>query len=359
MNKVIRPVDRVFILLIVAIVFLAIILFALFGNTVEVRRPPMVAYLANPLETPEVWLASTDGSDNHPLTATRGRVYDFAVAPDGEWVIYSVMNEAGGSDLFRIDRDGTDTVMLVNCGEYHCNQPAWHPDGSLIAYSRSLNGMELDSHINWIEVDSGEPRDILSGLLPEGAFPVFSPDGQSLAIFSYADSSIHVLNLSTGVERTVSSQNPDTPVWSIDGTQIFFTDMVTGEELPQARLFKLNVQNVQVEMFMPAELTGYDASKIEWSPDGEWAVLGLKTLNSQSRRQIYTVRKDGSELQAVTADPNASHSAYHWSPFGGQIVYQIYTFGELNAAPKIVLWDSASGSSTVIAENGALPVWLP
>lgn len=353
-KKAIRPVDRAFIFLFGAIVLLALMLYALFGKTGIVERQPMIAYLANPLEAPEVWLASTVGKENRPLTAARGRVYDFAVAPDGEWVLYSVMNEDGGSDLFRIDREGTKPEMLVECGEYDCNQPAWHPDGSLIAYSRHLHGMELDSNIYWIEGENEEPLDILNG-----SFPAFSPDGQSLAYFSYSDSSVHVLNLSTGVEITVLSHNPDRPAWSIDGKQIYFTDMVTGGELPQARLFKLNVETSQVESFLPAELTGYDASQIEWSPDGEWAVLGLKTLNPQSRRQIYIVRKDGTDLQAITADPNSSHSAYHWSPFSDQIIYQIYTFGALNAVPKIVVWDLASGSPAVIAENGALPAWLP
>ncbi|MHB8933171.1 MAG: TolB family protein [Bellilinea sp.] len=359
MKIAIRPVDRVFIFLTGAVVIIAIILLALLAGTAKVERQPMVAYLANPLEAPEVWLASTDGSDSHPLTATRGRVYDFAVAPDGEQVLYSVMNEAGGSDLFRIDREGTNPVMLVDCGDHHCIQAAWQPEGQIIAYSQYKKGMELDSRINWIDGESGESLNILDGLNPEGAFPVFSPDGQSLAYFSFADSSIHVLSLTTGIESRVSSQNPDTPVWSDDGKLIYFTDMVTRGEVLQARLFQLIVENSKVELFMPAELTGYDASKIDWSPDGEWAILGLKTLNSQSRRQIFIVRKDGSELQAVTADPNSSHSAYHWSPFGGQIIFQVYTFGALNANPKIVLWDLATGRFTEIAENGALPVWLP
>jgi Tol biopolymer transport system component len=63
------------------------------------------------------------------LTDSDGRVVDFAVSVDGRQIAYSLRNEEGGSDLYRMDSDGGGQARLIACGKDLCQQLAWSPNG--------------------------------------------------------------------------------------------------------------------------------------------------------------------------------------------------------------------------------------
>ena len=56
--------------------------------------------------------------------------------PQGEGIVYSVLREDGGADLWRMDRDGSEQRLLLACPEAACLDPAWSPDGETLAYER-------------------------------------------------------------------------------------------------------------------------------------------------------------------------------------------------------------------------------
>ena len=358
MKIALRVIDRIFLAALAVLVAVTGTLILLFNQQLETHRSPMVAYLGDPLNAPEIWITTLDGERNRQLTQTSGRVVDFFVSPDGELIIYCVKNDSGGSDLYRIDRNGENNTNLVTCGEGRCEQVAWSADGKTIAYSHISSTNSGNNSIQFTDAKDGTPQEIAGGTI-NGAFPVISPDGKWLAYYGSSDHSIHIRNLESGSEVQVASKVASTSVWSASSDILFFIDEVTGDLFPQTRLFQFHLGTSRVEPFLADQTAGYDAALPEWSSDGEWVAFGLKSIASQAGRQIYIVRSDGTDMLAITSEESAAHSAYHWSPDGQQLVFQRYVIGDSTAAPQIFLWDYASGRITLLVENGALPAWLP
>ena len=72
------------------------------------------------------------------LTLTGGNVYDYAVSPDGEQVIFSARNAEKGYDLWETDREGSQSKQILPCGADWCDNPAYSADGQQVAYSRRV-----------------------------------------------------------------------------------------------------------------------------------------------------------------------------------------------------------------------------
>ena len=354
-----RRIDRVFILVMICIGVAAAALYSLLGRSIVAPRAPSVAFIGNPLDSPEIWSVSIDGRSLRRLTSSAGAVYDFSVSPDGAAIVYSVHNSDGSSALYRIGRDGGDAQMLVDCGEARCETPAWSNDGQYIAYSHIIR-ME-DKITRGVAVyafreqlPAGWPDKLITG-----TNPVFSPDSQNLAMNNPEEDFIRILDLSSGVERQVRTSTPDPVTWAADSNHIYFNENEVTGILLQSRLFQVDLATMQIEPFLPAQLSSYDAGGMKITRDGVWAAYALRSGDNQAGRQIYISKMDGSQFQAVTDEPGTSHTAIQWSPDGDRLVYQEYTPGTANAVPWVLVWDRVSGEFIVAAENGALPTWLP
>src|SRR5687768_10641649 len=92
---------------------------------------------------PEVW-RSAGGAPGTPVTQTNGRVYDFTVSPDGEQLVYSVVNDQGGIDLW-LSANPTPPRLMVDCGFDRCSVPAFAPSSDQLAYSREEQGLSPDA----------------------------------------------------------------------------------------------------------------------------------------------------------------------------------------------------------------------
>ena len=89
----------------------------------------------------DIWVMDDDGANQTRLTTTANTddpfVGNFTLnwAPSNR-IVFTSNRDGGGRQVYSMEPDGTDQTRLVNDGAEN-KFPAWSPDGSRIAYSRS------------------------------------------------------------------------------------------------------------------------------------------------------------------------------------------------------------------------------
>ena len=118
-------------------------------------------------------LIDTDGSDRHLLrTGTRGRHTAPTWSPNGGSIAFGNTFD-GKSSVYVVDVDGTNLRLLAK----RASTPAWSPFGTAIAY-RTRCGIELVSPA--APNAAGNCAHAIGH--PGLGWPVWSPDGQKLAV---------------------------------------------------------------------------------------------------------------------------------------------------------------------------------
>ena len=198
---------------------------------------------------------------------------------------------AGAIHVMRADGSGdvrlTSPVLAgFDVGD---GQPAWSPDGSRLAFVRSVEGWELSDSSIFV-TDGVDERPVTSP--PNSVVdPAWSPDGRQLAFTRYGDlgdeydTQIVVAPIDGGPERVLVRQRVDDrltsigqPAWSPDGTTIAYTRSRLDREYD----FRTSLFTVGVGGGSPRLLVR-GAGDADWSPDGtRLAVSSVRDRNGKA-----------------------------------------------------------------------------
>jgi len=137
-----------------------------------------IAYLKTGL-SPTLWVSNLDGSG---AVQIEGRLVSLpSWSPDSNQLAYSVPNGKGrlGTDLWVVNADGSNRrrIVALNNEEVQCQNPAWSPDGKVIAFNTS--DLERKPEAVWIVNSDGTGLHLLVDL----AFsPQWSARGNEIAV---------------------------------------------------------------------------------------------------------------------------------------------------------------------------------
>jgi TolB protein len=187
-----------------------------------------------------------DGTASRPMTPLRDGVYDYSPAwsPDGSMLAFPRITQTGNrfrsTLITRSLATGAERrLVAVDLGSRlsWVSEPAWSPDGSMVAYTHS----RLDSEYHFrplirvVSSAGGEPRT----LIRDAQSPAWSPDGGKLAFASvkdrngrrcgsdecwYAGELYTAKADGSGARRLTANEGDDArPTWSPDGSRLLFT----------------------------------------------------------------------------------------------------------------------------------------
>lgn len=254
------------------------------------------------------------------LTEQVGTEYFPALAPDGKSFVFAG-DQAGNFDIF-IKRIGNTTATnLTSNSKAIDTQPAFSPDGQLIAFRSERE----PSGIYVMDVAGQNPRRVSDF----GFHPSWSPDGKEIVVSIFGDDQptvrrsgprgIWIVNLQTGMKREVSKLNGSFPTWSPNGKYIAFWiyPAVTGR-----RDVAIAPQSGGDEIVLTKDF-GVSNWNPVWSPDGNFLYF-ISDRNGSVN--FWRIRMNESTGQSMSEpEPVVAPSAYsrhlNFSRDGRRMIY--------------------------------------
>jgi Tol biopolymer transport system component len=260
---------------------------------------------------------------------------------------------------------------------------AWSPDGSQLAFSRPQRS---GHRAIFVVPATGDGRPHLVPGTRGGEWPVFSPDGRSLAFSRYrvegADrqglpafegSSVWIVDLESGERRQLTRWQKE--LWQYPAS--FSPD---GSTLLLSRLdFRRSVENEIVALRFDGRTSGLLVGEGEeplYSPDGKkivfidwreprvWSPKRHK-LVYRPTSDLFVIDADGSHRRRLTRTPHRIELLGGWDPSGSRIVYSRFRhFPGRHRSTATVMEMNADGTCAreVLSAPGVFylsPVWQP
>ena len=341
------------------------------------ERPPRVAYLAPVHGTPQnIWIADPANPDDaYQVTFSESGIYNFAVSPEGDRIAFAEHNpDSGTIDLKMLNLDDGTITVLVTCPDSECKSPAWNPEGSMIAYERTIvrrnfSSLNPDPTSIWLldlRDDPPTTRPLFNNPQILGHSPQWSPGGRRLAFYDLTSTGIRVYDFRRHDSVLIPSHHDSVGAFSPDGTQMAYLEIQVRESSGTHTRVRLADLTTGTTAPLDSPDEPVDDERVVWSPDGRYLALGRRYTDERYTpgRQIYRFDLETGEAEPLVVDAGYYHGYFAWDASGRWLVFQ--RFPDPGAQPDAndihpEVWtvDTISGTLSKIATDVFLPQWVP
>lgn len=162
----------------------------------------------------QIYMANISGSNLRRLTSVRAVEVEPKVNPRSGGEIVFVSGRSGPQQLYRMNMDGADIVRLTT-GEGEASNPAWHPNGQLIAFAWTRGFEPGNFNIFVMDVASRQLIQLTHGA-GRNENPSWAPDGRHIVFSSRRGRSTQIYTMladGTQVKQLTSAGTNEKPVW--------------------------------------------------------------------------------------------------------------------------------------------------
>jgi Tol biopolymer transport system component len=270
-----------------------------------------------------------------------------------------------GRDVYTMNPDGSEIKQLTSLGPNNSAfYESWSPDGRELIFNEFPPTVPAQLWV--MNADGSNQHLFFADSTYAGYTPSFSPDGRYV-VFSRCPQSPHgdgcaiyrVRADGTGLTALTQSQpevNDFFPVYSPDGMTIAFNSFSRGGVL--SAIYLMDPDGSDIHLLTPPFLSAWSPG---WSPDGERLAVSSHCCNPQNN-DIWTINRHSGEPSRLTGSSKSDLDipvAYYnqgssWSPRGDAIVYGQYTVAT-NSAGIFVMNADGSGMSQIMKLSPSPP----
>ena len=229
-------------------------------------------------------------------------------SPDGTKIAVGVFyDDTGRFEICVMDPDGGGRTRITRSAERDSRDPAWSPDGKLIAFSGAAMN---DGDIHVMNADGTGVR-VLAPHKDHDGSPTWSPDGKRIAFESNREghSAVFIMNADgTDVRRlTGKDARGGDPAWSPDGTYIAWvaTHRPGGTWTRDLRVIKPDGKGERTLVAGKEMILGPS-----WSPGSDWIAFGC---HHEGKSDIHIVDINGEGHKNLLNDKEQDN-APSWRP---------------------------------------------
>ncbi len=309
---------------------IAVAISAVLSAQPAVRKIAAVRVFGNPGQV-GLFVAGSDGSDEHPLLPGSETDYDPVWAPDGESIVFTSERD-GSAELYRVKPDGSGLERLTNDPAYD-DQAAFSPDGKQLVFVTTRKGghavlwtMDLATR-RAKPLTSGKGGDFRPSWSPDGKWIAFSSGRGNLSPFSHGRwerlqlADIYVIRPDqSGLKKiTKSGDFCGSPKWMSDSRRVVAYCMTAEQTLANRRASPeagndTRLVSIDSSTGIATELRAGAGVKINPSPlPGNDIGYVRKDAEEPGAGIYYTSGRRGSKGDIRTASwaPDGRHVVFH------------------------------------------------
>jgi len=232
-----------------------------------------------------------------------GKASGVAISPDGQYVVYVLLDGEKQSLMVRQVATGSD-VQVIPPDVVNFYGLGFSPDGQYIYFTGSDKENPNFSQLYKIPVLGGTPVEVIRDI---DSAPAFSPDGKRFAFLrgAPAKGEVHLLvaNIDGTGERILRAKPGAAtaaallrPAWSPDGKMIVYDLFEAGNK---QTYYVVSPEDGSARALYSTE---NPIGLPHWLPDGSGLIFAMREQGPSARGQLYFVSYPAGELRRLSND---------------------------------------------------------